>query len=296
MTYITHSATPLTVAAWWDQINNALAQHASWTQVEQVVSGAATAAVWKNNDTGYHFGNIKTATALQHTAFEGYNPANDSFSRPVVSTTNGDVGVPAADGSYGGGTEYPVFSASATVNPILNVISRTAPSGTTWQSVAVTARGVLLCVVNATLNDWTWIGTFDSLATVADPAPYGMISKAFNGRVSRYPTVTSAQASNWQLATTPGLWTPTSGSLNGRLDRLYGSRGVGSRLTVVHAGNPDTHGGLRGLLPSFLVQFAYTTYPTPGDTMTIGTDTYEVMQVSTISAAGNALLINRSAA
>lgn len=287
-----HAASPLTVATWWDQVNTVLSAHASWALTEQVVSGAATANVWHNTANDFYFTSIKTASAINFVAHEGYDAAAHNVIRPVPSTANGDTTAPGADFSYGNGAAYPLFSAAATINPVLYAYTRSALT-TGGQSVAANARGVLVSM-SGNVRDWLYVGMFDSLATATDAKPFGALNMTVAGRVSRYPTVTATQAGNWGT-NPPTLWTPTSGLLNGRLDRLYNLRAVGSRLAVTHGGNPDTNGGLRGLLPDTVLQFAHTTPPALGDTMTIGADTWEIVNLSA-AGAGNSLLMNRAAA
>lgn len=310
-----HSVWSNALAA-YDQANLAFTNHGGWTRVEEVVTGTIFTTVWRSpviqGSPQFHIGVYRNGTAatsqFRLLVFEGWSTATKSVIRPAPSAANGDATAPAADFSFGGGTEYPLYSASA-LNAVLFAADYITTNATSF-SVCVTARGAYYgwsSSASAGVGVF-YVGAVDSLVTVADPVPVGHFKRdrAFSNtsdmiktRWTRYPTVTATQQYNW--GGIMGLWTTATGQLNGALDRLYNSRAVGSRLIVGHAPNTATNshatlgGPVRGLVPDLLEFTVSTTvFPANGDTMLIGADVYEV--VAWNGTAGWTWLVKQSAA
>lgn len=299
----------------FNAINEALAAHGSWTHVEDVANGTQMATVWRSptiaNTPSYHIcvhrtGNTATTgTLVRIYVFEGWNPDTKSFIRPAPSVAYSDMAVPAADGSFGGGAEYPLY-VGANINPTLFPHAVSTSTSVAFV-VSAARRGVCLnwystqSSATPTSFGTIWIGGVDSFVTVNDPVSIGIFDRpntaVASSRWTRYPTVISAQTGNWGATCT--RWTLATGSLNGAQDRLYEGRVLGTRVVVgnsAQASQATSHGGwLRAFIPDVLeFNIDAAGPPVVGDNLMVGADTYDVIAVDTLRT--NVWAINRAAA
>jgi hypothetical protein len=292
-----------------DQILNLLesemAAHGAYTKVDTVIAPTTNypCSVWRcagsQNGLGQDFYILiqRDSAAATYTPFwiavaEGYNPATKAVIRPAPGTGQA-LASPAADSSYGGGAEFPIYTSAGARNLVdigWQAISSTGSTGSAW--TVVNRRGIWVWNVASTTYNSVQAGLFESLLP-QEPFPLQLSNFASTGASdtywTRHPTVTTAQPMNWRalgLGASTANWSLLTGVLNNNGDRFFNSRPVAGRRAVRTNQSSALYGDLRGLAYDVLGMAQSSPYPAAGDTLLIGTDTYAYAPLSSTQNPG----------
>ena len=271
--------TPTWMQAVWDLLAAELVAHGSYSLVETVNSpGGMPCAVYKCSGPTSPLGRdwylavarvAANPGSLYVAVAEGYDSATKSLIRPAPGTAYNST-VPATDGSYGGGVGYPIWTGT-TGSTLNNVDIR-------WQLFGPASAAVVDCwtVVSrkgiyswghapgrsASLNFGTYVGWVEPLQAsdpgilvVGDYLNRTLTTDSGSMVTTRHPTITTATVATWQWmspSNSAAAWTPSTGLVNGRGDRLFNGRPVGGRRLLRTNIDPAVYGDFRGLYPDLL--------------------------------------------
>ena len=301
--------TPTWMQAVWDLLAAELVAHGSYSLVETVNSpGGMPCAVYKCSGSTSPLGRdwylavarvAANPGSLYVAVAEGYDSATKSLIRPAPGTAYNST-VPATDGSYGGGVGYPIWTGT-TGSTLNNVDIR-------WQlfgPASATAVDCWTVVSRKGIYSWghapgrssnfnfgTYVGWVEPLQAsdpgilvVGDYLNRTLATDSASMVTTRHPTITTATGATWQwMSPSNGAaaWTPSTGQVNGRGDRLFNGRPIGGRRLLRTNIDSAVYGDFRGLYPD-LLNISTSGGGTTGDSVMPG----EMMTIYDQAGAGS---------
>jgi hypothetical protein len=278
-------------AALLAQIEGTLNDHTGqWEFVEEVTVATIPYRIWRNRGSGVtnpnSFGSDfycaiyrGGAQFVRMKCFEVWDATNKKAIRPVKGSSS--AGAPNANGSWGDEVNgYTIDSTSVTYFGPNGALSTTGLE----YYIRATKDQLNVYVKFGTTDDGASLGLFESLMTSSPSEPFplyawrgndtGMATSGVSGGISRMPTVTLSQSSNFQLTSTTTPLQPTLGGINNTdVDRLHGDSILVGRPRIEHGGGATLYGQYRGQAYDWYI-LAQSSTARNGDTVTLGADVY----------------------